>query len=520
MTLQEFASRYNQPEGRDWSPSEWANITSAYNASNPTTSIAAMASPAANSSAVSPQDVNEFKNFINLYDKPAGRDWYSHEISNIAQAFATSKGKGGDANYVGSLAGTAAPGKVYQQAPADLFAEGQDNGDSLFDGPGGLLALAALAAGGYGLMGGLSGGAGLGGSIAGEFAGAGALGGGAAAGGAGGAGWLGSVFGNVAPTVGAEFAGAVGGGLGSAGAGGAGAVLDGAFTGSGGGNMDWLDEILNLNSGDLPAYQGNPLAGLGGNSGVNISGLDWDVPPSGVNTNVAPTGSAQQVMMQKAVDAGLPFDLVSKMNVSQLTNLTKLLPGGGGTAAGGTRPNALTGLSNMLGIDANTLALGGALGGGVLDYLGGQKQLEAAQAADARNWNAGAPSRARYEAGMTPGFDLNSIPGYAGALSTGMDAFNRSLSAKDGNPWGQGGAAGEAISWAGKNIALPAWQTYTNQNANAGGIGALSGASANSGMSTAGLAGNGFTSLGKTAGQVFNPQTSLSSLLQQYGGLA
>ena len=165
---------------------------------------------------------SEFQSFVGKYDAPQGRDWYSHEISGIAQQYADSMGKGGDPNYVGSIVGNAYPGKTFQQAPANLFPEGQVKSSDWADTWLPALAIGGLglATGGFGFgLGGLGGAAAgetaLGSAIASEFAAVGAAPWytGAAASAAGPS-WLGDAFANAASgggTIASEFAGALDG---------------------------------------------------------------------------------------------------------------------------------------------------------------------------------------------------------------------------------------------------------------------------------------------------------------------
>ena len=550
-TLEQWTAMYDQPQGRGWTTDEMRNIQTAYQAAYPQ----AAGGP-------TQQDLNDFKASLAAYGQPAGRDWYSHEISNIAQNFANSKGRGGDANYVGSLAGGAFPGTTFNQAPASEFAEGQDNGDSMFDGVGGLLALAAIAAGGYGLSG-LFGGAGAGAGALGEGAlastlaaegSSGLLGAGlgsSAAAGAGAASGLGSLgsgtfgldlagLGGTATGAGASTGlgslgigatgtgltaaggGAVGSGLaglgaadlaaaglgGLAGAGtGLGAaanaagslagdatIASGTGGGSSGGEMDWLDELINSTQND-PIW--NTSGDLGGAiGGTNPYGGDLGLPNGTLPDGSVDVGASWQNQLQAAL-SGMP-------NLPPgLSSAIKALAGGG------------SGSSSLLGL------LGKGLGG-VLDYTASSKAADNAKEIADRTWGAGQQYRDNASRAMTPGFDLNSIPGYSGALSTGMDAFNRSLSAKNGNPWGQGGAAGEAISWAGKTIGLPAWQNYFNSNSNAGGLSNLATQSTTAGLNAGAADQATYGSLGQTARNIFDPQPDyqkqyLELLGKQYG---
>jgi hypothetical protein len=100
---------------------------------------------------------------------------------------------------------------------------------------------------------------------------------------------------------------------------------------------------------------------------------------------------------------------------------------------------------------------------------------------------------------MQPGFDLNSMPGYSGALQTSSDAFTRSLSAKGGNPAGTGAAQAETQKYLMGSVGLPAWQQYFNDNATVGYNPASVGA-ANSYQNLASAVGQGTNALTTNTG--------------------
>jgi hypothetical protein len=527
MTLDQFMALYDQPQGRGWTADELRNIQTAYS----------QAYPAATKPQVTPQDIAEFQAVMGQYAQPAGRDWYSHEISNIAQNFANSKGYGGDTNYVGSLAGNAFPGKTFNQAPASEFAEGQDNGDSMFDGVGGLLALAGLGFGGYSLLSGLGGAAAGGagalgeGALASTLAAEGSsgllaagLGSGAAAGGAG-LGALGSgTFGLDLAGLGGTATGAgASTGLGSLGIGATGTGL----TAAGGGAVG--SGLAGLGAADLAAVGLGGLAGAGtglgavanaASGGSNVG--DWDFMdlldggdsalPTGTNPYGGDLGLPNGTLPDGSIDIGPSWQNQLQAALSGMPNLPPGLSSALKALTGGGSASDNNSLMSLLGKGI----------GGVLDYSASSKAADNAKAIADRTWGAGQQYRDNASRAMTPGFDLNSIPGYSGALSTGMDAFNRSLSAKDGNPWGVGRAAPEAISWAGKTIGLPAWQNYFNSNSNAGGLSSLATSSTAAGLNAGAADSATYGSLGQTARNIFDPQPNyqkqyLDLLGKQYG---
>ena len=276
--------------------------------------------------------------------------------------------------------------------------------------------------------------------------------------------------------------------------GGVGSVPPGTTTATGGagggsGNMDYLD-LLSEGTNTVPEIP----------TGTNPYGTDLGLPPGTLPDGSIDVGPSWVNQLQAAI-SGVPN---LPPGVSQLL---KTLGVGGGAAGAGT--------SSLLGL------LGKGIGG-VLDYSASSKAADNAKAIADRTWGAGQLYRDNAARAMSPGFDLNSIPGYSGALSNSMDAFNRSLSAKSGNPWGVGGAAGEAISYAGRNLALPAWQNYFNANSNAGGLSNLATQSTTAGLNAGAADAATYGSLGQTARNIFDPQPNyqkqyLDLLGKQYG---
>ena len=156
----------------------------------------------------------------------------------------------------------------------------------------------------------------------------------------------------------------------------------------------------------------------------------------------------------------------------------------------------------------------GSLGGAALSFFGGQKQAGALQSLAQQNLAYGAPSRARFEASMTPGFDPMSIPGYAGALdSTSKNVLAR-LSATGGNPFGNPGGLIDANKQIVAGTALPAIQNYQNENLNAGygpGFGASNSAATGAINADAGS----LTGAAGALGQLTAPDNSLAGIIAQ-----
>ncbi len=557
MTLQEYANLFDQPQGRGWNQEEWANISNAYQSQ--------FGAPVSN---LNKQQLSDtFKQIAGGMAQPSGRDWYTHEITNIQNSLMQQTGASREqAQQAMNDAGFGAA--AYNAAPATEFPEGQDNGDSMFDGVGGLLALAAIAAGGYGLSG-LFGGAGAGAGALGEGAlastlaaegSSGLLGAGlgsSAAAGAGAASGLGSLG---SGTFGLDLAGLGGTATGAGASTGLGSLGIGAtgtgLTATGGGALG--SGLAGLGAADLGAVGLGGLAGAGTGLGAaaNAAGsLAGDATIASGTGGGSGGGGMDDWDFLDLLDGG------SSGDVGDLTNVFDLSPGSGGTnpyggdlgLPNGTLPDgsvdvgaswqnqlqaALSGVPNLPpgvstalkslfggGSAAGSSGLLGLLGkglGGVLDYTASSKAADNAKAIADRTWGAGQQYRDNASRAMSPGFDLNSIPGYSGALSNSMDAFNRSLSARNGNPWGQGGAAGEAISYAGRNLALPAWQNYFNANSNAGGLSNLATQSTTAGLNAGAADQATYGSLGQTARNIFDPQPNyqkqyLDLLGKQYG---
>lgn len=129
----------------------------------------------------------------------------------------------------------------------------------------------------------------------------------------------------------------------------------------------------------------------------------------------------------------------------------------------------------------------------------------------------GAPSRARYEASFAPGFNLANVDGaYKGALDQTSESLLRRLSAQNGNPFGNPGGLIEANKQIVNGTALPALNTYRNQNANTGGLGALAGAYPGMAAGAAGSNSNVWNALGGAASDVLNPKPAPTSLADLY----
>lgn len=129
----------------------------------------------------------------------------------------------------------------------------------------------------------------------------------------------------------------------------------------------------------------------------------------------------------------------------------------------------------------------------------------------------GAPSRARYEASMTKGFDPTSIPGYSGALDTASKSILARLSATGGNPFGNPGGLIDANKQIVAGTALPAVQNYQALNANTG-FGASMNGALQLQQQAIGADGNMLNALGYGLNSLTNTQPDYNALLRQIMG--
>ena len=154
---------------------------------------------------------------------------------------------------------------------------------------------------------------------------------------------------------------------------------------------------------------------------------------------------------------------------------------------------------------------------GLIGAYASNQQTNALKSLADRYAEYGAPSRARYEASYAPGFDLyNSDPAYKGALDQTSDSLLRRLSATGGNPFGNPGGLIEANKQIVAGTALPQLNTYRNQNANTGGLGALAAAYPQTQNAATASGSNVWNALGGAASDVLNPKPQATSLADIY----
>ena len=287
-------------------------------------------------------------------------------------------------------------------------------------------------------------------------------------------------------------------------------------------------------AGLLPAADG-ALAGSGAGSAGSFLGSPTgsvlgpaEAAAQGVQIGSVPPGYLSGPTLSGVSSGAGPFVPTSLLGPgasgavsSTLGKLLGTTTGGAASgAAGSGAGTAATGL-------AATLASMTGLPEGIFDAAG--KAIPGLVGAYAANEQAnsltdlakefsgyGAPSRARYEASMTPGFDPTSIPGYSGALDSSMDSMLRRLSARDGNPWGSPGGLIEANKAIVSGTALPAIQEYQRTNAGAGGLDNLAAAYPQT-QAAATNAGSGvWGGFGDAAASIFTPKPSLTDIFKQF----
>jgi len=215
-------------------------------------------------------------------------------------------------------------------------------------------------------------------------------------------------------------------------------------------------------------------------------------------------------------DGGITDFIKGAIQSGNLSELAKVLP---------SIPGGSSLLKSILGgSDGSSSGSGGSLWDmlgralpGVLGAYAANKQTGALTDLANKFAEYGAPSRARYEASMTPGFDPTSIAGYQGALDTASQSILRKLSATGGNPYGNPGGLIEANKQIVSGTAMPIIQNYQNQNANTGGLGALAAAYPSTQQAATQSGANVYNALGSAVGNVVNPpQTASQSLADIY----
>jgi len=204
------------------------------------------------------------------------------------------------------------------------------------------------------------------------------------------------------------------------------------------------------------------------------------------------------------------------------------LGGAGGSSGGGSLSGALgnaagagSAMSRILDGTATTsdwLSLGGTGLSTLLGMYGANQQTQALTDLANKYDNYGAASRARYEAAMSPGFDIKSIPGYQSALDSTSESILRKLSATGGNPYGNPGGLIEANKAIVNGTAMPAYNEYARLNANTG-FGSSMNAAIPFQTAAINSDANSFNAIGSGLASLTTPKNSLQDLLKQMQGL-
>jgi len=294
-----------------------------------------------------------------------------------------------------------------------------------------------------------------------------------------------------------------------------------------GGNMSIYDDILSnygidnsvVDYGQSVANMNNGVGfdySTGGANFQDANGLGGDPAPFTGSTDPVRTDAGGAGVDTSLSDNGLGGDpeLTTGTTTPVRTDSTgSVISGsGGGTSITPSNMAVLRKIFDGTATAADYGQIGSAALPGLLDSYMKYNQTNALKDLADKQMGFGAPSRARYEAANTAGFDPMSIPGYAGALDSTSQAVMRKLSTQ-GNPYGNPGGLIEANKAIVSGTALPAINSYINQQSNAGGLGAL--ASAAPMTSTAAInnqAGIG-TGIGDAIRSVSSDNTNMDQIL-------
>lgn len=295
-----------------------------------------------------------------------------------------------------------------------------------------------------------------------------------------------------------EFLGQSYAGLGSYGAGAAGGA--GASEG-----LDAIGQMVTqipdgMTATSYAASQGFPSAdawlsslggGAGAAAGASTTGLSGSAPAD-VAAGTGPGADTAYGTLGGGADASTAYGTL-----------------GAAGATGGTATTAASALSKVLNGTATAsdwAQLAGQALPGVLGAVGANQQSDKLSDLANQYMGFGAPSRSRYEASMSPGFDpYTSIAGYKSAVDDASNSQMRALSTQ-GNPFGNPGGLIEAQKKVVAGTALPATQNYQNQNAAAGGLSQLAGAAPGIAQQSIGSGSGAYSALGSAAANVLNPQ--------------
>lgn len=188
------------------------------------------------------------------------------------------------------------------------------------------------------------------------------------------------------------------------------------------------------------------------------------------------------------------------------------------SASAGAAPGSA--LSRILDGSASTadwLNISGNLASTGLGIYGSRRAADAYGNLNRQYMEMGAPSRARYEASMSPGFDPTTIPGYSGAVDTASKGVLARLAATGGNPYGNPGGLIEANKQIISGTALPAIDAYQRLNAGTGGYAGFNAAAPGMATSQVGAQGGIYNAVGSGLAGLLSPQPSLLDTLRGLG---
>jgi len=313
-----------------------------------------------------------------------------------------------------------------------------------------------------------------------------------------------------------------------------GAAAGAGTTGAAYGSIPELGLIADAATANAAIAGGIPASTLSGGAGaLTLAGTGAADVPWGANAAKEAGGSMYADPIEGLIDLtnqGLTGEqaiaALSEINPAWtqtsleflLNNPSQILSSGGdalkslfGNSGGSGTSGGSTDLLSML----------GKLGAAGLGAYASNEQSNSLTDLANKYQEFGAPSRARYESSMTPGFDPTSIPGYAGALDTASRGILARLSATGGNPFGNPGGLIEANKQIVSGTALPAINEYQRLNANTG-FGSSMNAAANIQQNAIGQDANMYNALGYGLNQITQPKQDLASLIKslQLGGLA
>ena len=248
-------------------------------------------------------------------------------------------------------------------------------------------------------------------------------------------------------------------------------------------------------AGEGAAAAGEGAASVGGAAGAGEAA-----------TGASATGTAAT----GALDEGAMTQAARQQAIQSLASQGITSSGSAGAATGSALSRILDGSATT----ADWLSVGGNLGSTALGVAGSRNAANAYGNLADQYMQFGAPSRARYEASMTPGFDPSTIPGYSGAVDTASRGILARLAATGGNPWGNPGGLIEANRQIISGTALPAIEAYQRMNAGTGGYAGFNAAAPGMATNQIGAQGGVYNAVGSGLAGLLNPQPSLLETLR------